>query len=157
MEEIFFGGDFGENVFDGVMYCSFEVGKGIGGRELQVEVVYFVGKESEEFCVYGLVFFWKKGIYNGCYLVVSYDVDGEDLVEQVGVGVEGFIVEEGFGGSKVLKVVCCCKCKYFVVLEDVIQQKEWLFCFCFCLFFFQFDVCCSFWKWWCLFFVGFVE
>lgn len=120
MEETYFGGDSGENVSDGVMYCSFEVGKGTGGRELQAEVVHLVGKESEESCVGGLVLSWKKGIHNGRHLVVSHDVDGEDLVEQAGAGVEGSIAEEGLGGSKVLKVVCCRKRKYPVVLEDVI-------------------------------------
>lgn len=103
-----------------MMYCSFEVGKGTGGRELQAEVVHLVGKESEETCVGGLVLSWKTAINNGRHLVVSHDVDGEDLEEQAGAGVEGSMTEEGLGGSKVLKVVCCRKRKYPVVLEDVI-------------------------------------
>lgn len=67
-----------------------------------------------------LVLSSKKGIHNGRHLVVSHYVDGEDLVEQAGAGVEGSIAEEGLGGSKVLKVVCCRKRKYRVVLENVI-------------------------------------
>lgn len=62
----------------------------------------------------------RRAYTTGVIWFLSHDVDGEDLVEQAGAGVEGSIAEEGLGGSKVLKVVCCRKRKYPVVLEDVI-------------------------------------